>query len=124
MRGGEDQNIPVPDGGDSEFRRRGYAERDVGVAVPDRHRAALLQRQERIGHGVAVVAPWRINHADRAQVELPALAHWPRRYRMPHAWHQILWTTSQNVVDELVVSRTGATWHREPNTRGIANHKR
>jgi hypothetical protein len=75
MRSGEDDQIPIPDRGEAELRRCVYPDREAVPLELNWRGAPLLQRQEGIGHRVAVIAPRRIYRADREKAELHQVAH-------------------------------------------------
>jgi len=75
MRGGKNDQIPVPDCRNREPRVSGDADLDVLGLVLNRLRAAFLQGQERVVHHVPIVAQRRIERGHREHVELDDLSH-------------------------------------------------
>lgn len=77
MRGGEDDQIPVPDCGDAEFSRGMNLNRNFGAFESDRLNALFLQGQERELHDIAIVTERRLKGADGQHVELNDFSHAP-----------------------------------------------
>ena len=75
MRGGEDDEVPVPDARQAELGRGVDAERDLPPGKPDRTGALFLEREEGILHRVPVVPPRRIGGGHAEELELDHLAH-------------------------------------------------
>src|SRR3954447_2702776 len=75
VRGGENNQVPVPNRRKPEFCGRVNAQGHVALSILDCFCPALLQRQERVLHGIAVVAPWRINCVHCEYIKLDDFTH-------------------------------------------------
>src|SRR5690349_6936517 len=75
MRGRENNQIPIPNGGKAEFLRGMDFQRHIPFPVLNRLCPALLQRQKRVFHTVPVIPPRRVNRVDRENLKLDDITH-------------------------------------------------